>query len=110
MTPLAILLTLIGAVALDGDTLKHDGQRYRIFGIDAPERAEMGGTQSTIALQGLIAGKALDCTVLDVDRYGRPVVICALPDGRDVACEMVAQGHARDWPRFSGGMYAECAE
>lgn len=27
-------------------------------------------------------------------------------DGRDIAAEMVRQGHAVDWPRYSGGEYA----
>lgn len=26
----------------------------------------------------------------------------------DPACEMVRQGHATDWPRYSGGHYRGC--
>lgn len=30
MTPFALILTLLGALAIDGDTVKHDGQSYRL--------------------------------------------------------------------------------
>ena len=108
MLPFALILSLTGALIVDGDTLKLDGQRYRLWGIDAPEKGEPGGSAATRALQAIIDGQALDCDVLDVDRYDRPVVICELPDGRDPSCEMVAQGHATDWPRYSNGHYKPC--
>ena len=107
MTPLALLLTLTGALAIDGDTIRHGDLRIRLFGIDAPERSDMGGTASTLALQGLL-DRGVTCQPVDVDRYGRTVAICTLDDGTDIACAMVAMGQARDWPRFSGGRYGEC--
>lgn len=103
MTPLALLL----AVSIDGDTFKADGQRIRLWGIDAPERSEIGGTQATLALQGLL-DRGFTCTLVDMDRYGRTVAICLLDDGTDIACALVAMGHARDWPRYSGGRYEGC--
>lgn len=108
MLPVALILTLTGALVVDGDTLKLDGQRYRLWGIDAPERDEVGGSAATRALRSIIGRRALSCDVLDVDRYGRPVVICHLPDGRDPACELVKQGHATDGPRYSNGHYKAC--
>ena len=103
MTPLALLLSL----AIDGDTFKIDGHRIRLFGIDAPERSEIGGTAATLALQGLL-DRGVTCQAVDVDRYGRTVAICFLDDGTDIACALVAMGHADDWPRYSGGRYGGC--
>jgi endonuclease YncB( thermonuclease family) len=105
---LSLILTLTGALVVDGDTLKLDGQRYRLWGIDAPERDEPGGPAATRALRQIIGRDRLTCDVLDVDRYGRPVVHCTLPDGSDPSCTLVSQGHAQDWPKYSGGHYAAC--
>ena len=104
----ALLLSLTGAFAIDGDTFDVNGDRYRIWGIDAPERSEVGGSEATRMLRDLIRGQSLDCTMIDRDPYGRSVVRCILPQGADIACEMVRSGHAVDWPRYSNGYYAEC--
>lgn len=45
---------------------------------------------------------------MDTDRYGRTVAQCWLPDGRDLACEMVKAGWAVDMPRYSKGAYRRC--
>ena len=107
MTPLALILTLIGAIATDGDTLRKGDARYRIWGIDAAEM-DAGGGPAKRAMAGLIKGQTLTCDVLDVDRYHRQVVRCDLPDGRDLACVMVGAGMALDWPKYSRGYYRGC--
>lgn len=93
----------------DGDTILGGKNRIRIWGIDAPELSDRGGEASRDFLRALVAGKPLTCEVLDRDRYGRRVARCILPDGRDLACEMVRAGHAMDWPRYSRGAYGGCA-
>jgi micrococcal nuclease len=37
--------------------------------------------------------------------YDRLVAECFLPDGRDLAAELVRCGLALDWSKFSGGKY-----
>lgn len=108
MTILCIAALCLTATITDGDTIRAGGQGHRIWGVDAPERADQGGPASTAALRALTDGQRLSCDVVDVDRYQRPVVICTLPDGRDLACEMVRQGQAVDWPKYSKGAYAGC--
>ena len=105
----AIALAPGGYRVIDGDTLgRPAAPAIRLWGIDAPEAGTPAGDAATAALAALVAGRALSCRPMDRDRYGRTVARCRLPDGRDAACAMVAAGHARDWPRFSGGAYREC--
>lgn len=102
------LLILLSFTITDGDTIRAGDVRVRLWGIDAPEMSEAGGQAAKQHLRRITAGQELRCEVVDVDRYGRLVGRCELPGGRDVACEMVADGHARDWPKYSGGYYAGC--
>lgn len=105
----AAALCLLGALAVDGDTIKHrPDPNIRIFGIDAPEMRDPGGPQAKAALSEMIAGQELSCTPRYFDKYDRLVAVCLLPDGRDIACEMVKAGHAHDWEKYSGGRYREC--
>ena len=109
--PCLAALCLIGAVAIDGDTLRPTaGPNVRIMGIDSVERGDPGYIPAREAMAALIAGQELACEPLYLDRFGRQVARCHLPDGRDLACAMVATGHARDWPKYSGGAYAECGK
>lgn len=95
---------------LDGDTFALSGQsrRIRVWGLDAPEWDHPGGSTATATLRGMIAGKTLRCGILDIDRYGRLVAQCFLPDGRDIAAEMIRAGVAREYCRYSGGHYGTC--
>lgn len=92
----------------DGDTIGRGKSRLRIWGLDAAELDERGGIEARDYLRQMIRGKPLACDVMDVDRYGRRVVRCELPDGSDVACEMIAAGMASEWTRYSGGAYRRC--
>lgn len=102
------ILILTAVTITDGDTIRSGSLRVRLWGIDAPEMDESGGPAAKEALRRIIAGQELSCEVKDVDRYRRTVARCEQPDGRDIACEMVAAGMARDWPRYSGGTYRSC--
>lgn len=95
---------------LDGDTftLSGESRRIRVWGLDAPEWDERGGSTATATLRSLISGKTLRCAIRDVDRYGRLVGQCFLPDGRDIAAEMIRSGAATEYCRYSRGYYGTC--
>jgi endonuclease YncB( thermonuclease family) len=94
----------------DGDTfhLSGLGPAIRVWGLDAPERKQAGGSEATRAMRSLISGASLDCQVRDIDRYNRIVAQCFLPDGRDIAAEMIYMGVATEYCRYSGGYYRTC--
>ncbi|WCR11497.1 thermonuclease family protein [Paracoccus stylophorae] len=95
---------------VDGDTFWISGERTRIrvWGLDAPEIGRTGGSAATAQLAGLVSGRSVQCRMRDVDRYGRIVGQCWLPDGRDIAAAMIASGTAREYCRFSGNYYGTC--
>ena len=99
---------------VDGDTLDVDGERVRLFGIDAPERRQFCedadgrryacGRAAARALAALTAGRTLTCTPLD-RRYDRDVARCMIED-RDISDAMVRAGQAIEFARYSRGAYA----
>lgn len=93
-------------VQIDGDTMIcQDKTRVRLWGVDSPERYTPEGPAATRALSNLITGQTLTCEPKGRS-YNRTVALCRLPDGRDIAAEMVRQGQAKDWPEFSKGFYS----
>ncbi len=107
---------LVGTVArvVDGDTFQFavrggDVVNVRLWGIDAAERDEPGGSEATDYLRRLTTGRTLACerppTGQNLDHWGRAVRLCRI-DGRDVAEILLAAGHAEDVPDYSGGWYA----
>lgn len=102
------------AEVTDGDTLRIGETRIRLFGIDAPERAqacedERGrgwacGEAAAARLRSLTAGRTVRCRLRDLDRYGRQVSTC-MAGGVDVGEVLVAEGLARAYTRF-GDDYA----
>jgi endonuclease YncB( thermonuclease family) len=89
---------------VDGDTLRCNGERIRIWGVQAPERADPAGPASTRAMAALVRGRSVRCEGRDIDRYRRLVARCFV-GSVDLAAEMVGTGHAKDWPRYSRGFY-----
>jgi endonuclease YncB( thermonuclease family) len=94
----------------DGDTFRLSGLdvAVRVWGLDAPERKQRGGTAATNAMRDLIDGKTLTCVERDTDRYRRVVGQCFLENGQDIAAAMIAAGVAREYCRYSGGFYGTC--
>lgn len=93
------------AYVTDGDTIKIGKTQVRLFGVDAPELNHPYGKQAKWALHKLCKGQIVRAEVTDEDAHGRTVAQCYLPDGSDLSAEMVKQGLAIDWPKFSGGKY-----
>ena len=91
---------------VDGDTLRVDGVTYRLWGIDAPEAHQPvrdgwpAGQTATEHLRALIRDRQVTCEPRTLDRYGRTVAICRA-DGRDLGADMVADGHAWAFVRYS---------
>jgi endonuclease YncB( thermonuclease family) len=111
-------LTGIAVYTVDGDTfdLRVGGTdtRIRVCGIDSPERGQPGYRQAKDAMRALVDGKTVRCVQVGggtpCDGRSKPtnnsraVAQCFVGD-MDIAVPMVRNGHACDWPQFSGGHY-----
>jgi endonuclease YncB( thermonuclease family) len=116
--PAAAQDQLIGrASIIDGHTIEIHDERIRFNGVDAPEswqkcqdkfgREYRCGRASAEALDTfLAASRPTRCEFIERDRYGRFVGKCYRADGLSVAEWLVRNGHALDWPKYSGGAYA----
>ncbi|MCJ2039230.1 thermonuclease family protein [Methylobacterium sp. J-059] len=102
---------IIGRASVtDGDTVVIHGTRIRLFGIDAPESAQVCedaagkeyrcGQVAALALSDWIGEAPISCEPRDTDRYGRTVAICR-KGPEDLNAWMVAQGHAVAFRRYS---------
>ena len=103
------------ARVIDGDTLDIAGTRVRLEGIDAPEIAQRCGRRflgtwacgkgAARALRDLTSGREVACERRGTDKYGRMLGVC-FADGRDVNAEMVRQGFAWAFVRYSDSYVA----
>lgn len=102
------------AVAVDGDTLEMTGYRIRLFGIDAPESAQVChrdgeawgcGAEARAVLDQLIAGKTIVCEARDTNEYGHLVSVCRA--GRlDLSAALAEAGLAVALPQYSDAYVA----
>lgn len=89
---------------IDGDTFAVGETRFRLWGIDAPEMDTAAGKRSATALQAALnTTTRILCQDTGDTSYGRIVLRCD-----PLSCAMVAAGMARDWPKYSGGLYQQC--
>lgn len=103
---------------IDGDSFRRGKDEIRLNGIDAPEyrqtcRDEKArdwncGREAARALRTLVAGRVVDCTGLDADRYGRLVSRC-LVGKMELNAEMVRLGWAVAYTRH-GTLYVRQEE
>lgn len=98
------------ADVVDGDTLKIDGRRIRLFGIDAPERDQTCrdrtgreypcGRRAEAALAGKIGTAVVSCDEKDIDQYGRIVAVC-YSTGEDLNGWMAGEGFGMAYRRYT---------
>ena len=116
----SLSLTCVAPHVHDGDTLTCAGRQIRLWGMDAPElkgsprcrqtatwacdgSAMQWGLSARDRLVALTRGE-VRCEQVDVDRYRRVVARCE-SDGLDLGRQLVADGLARDYTRYSHGRY-----
>jgi len=101
----------------DGDSLRSGTLQIRLFGIDAPElnqeckdqNGEIWGCGITAHRQLVTligTKKELQCSLRDVDRYGRLIMQC-FNGSTDIGAAMVQSGHALAYRHFSDLYIAE---
>lgn len=85
---------------IDGDTIVIGKQHIRFAGMNAPELNEPYGKQAKWALVELCKGQVITAHPNGETSYDRIVAKCFLPDGRDLAAEMVKMELALYIPHF----------
>lgn len=91
--------TLIGVVTRvkDGDTFVLNGQSVRLYGINAPEKNQLGGSAATNYLKKLVKNQIVYCTRKGRDKYGRFLAICKINNIDDISEIMVKKGYAKPY-------------
>jgi endonuclease YncB( thermonuclease family) len=94
---------------IDGDTIEINGERIRLYGIDAPEQGQPCrknnesyncGKASKEHLKFLITGTKVSCDDRGKDRYGRIIAVCKA-DSQDIGQLMVKHGWAIAYRKYS---------
>lgn len=99
----------------DGDTfvgINRDNLqiKFRIWGIDAPEKKQAYGTKSKEFLSSLIFGKTIIVDVQKQDGWGRYLAYVYTPDGKDVSFEMINNGYAWHYIKYDSSSTYKIAE
>ncbi len=82
----------------------------RLSEIDAPERKQAFGTVSRTFLSDLIFGKEVKLEKLGKDRYGRTLGFIYLRNGTNVNVEMVKNGMAWQYEKYSKSVVLKKAQ
>lgn len=89
----------------DGDTISvlrvSRPTAVRLHGVDAPERAQAFGARAKQFVAALAFGRTVTVAQRGIDRYGRTIGDISLPDGRDLAQELVRAGYGWWYRRYS---------
>jgi endonuclease YncB( thermonuclease family) len=95
---------LTNSAAIDGDSLRADGEEIRLLGIDAPElrqtcRDQRGrnwacGRDARDQLRRILARGNVRCASGEKDRYGRSLARCSASGVLDIGDALVREGFA----------------
>lgn len=108
---IGIFLLAAAVAVVDGDTIRLDGERVRLIGIDAPEIhgcpkgracAPGDGQASKRSLQNLMNGP-ISIRRVGYDRYGRTLAHIYV-NGVNVACEQIGRGQAVYMRKWDNGL------
>lgn len=100
---------------VDGDTFHMNGQKIRIWGIDAVElhqtclksgQSYECGKSARLYLQSVIGKDIPVCTARPKSPKETRIVASCQVDGKDIGREMVKSGWALDYRHFSKGAYS----
>lgn len=107
-TPALADRTLEGRVTVvrDVDTIVVAGTPVRLNGLDGPEVSNRAGREARTFMTRLVRGETVTCQLSGERTHDRWVGVCFL-DGQDLGAIAVANGHALDCRRYSGGRYRD---
>jgi len=99
----------------DGDTftgINRDNLqiKFRIYGIDAPEKKQAYGTKSKEKLSSLIFGKSVTVNVQSQDSWGRYIAYVFTADGEDISLLMLQSGMAWHYKKYDNSEVYSSAE
>jgi len=97
------------ATIVDGDTIIVRGAVLELYGIDAIERDQLCthrgkpwicGLHAANLLEDFVGNQTVTCRLVTEDIHGRRFALCRVQN-LDLGAEMVSQGYAFNFPRFS---------
>ena len=107
-------------IVMDGDTLRLDHVEHRLYGVDAPESAQMCkdakgvdwacGQEARKALANLVAGHVIACEERATDKYDRIIATCRTEQGQDLADALALQGMAVSFGGFGTSPYEDLVD
>ena len=109
-TSLLLAQGVVGKVVrvIDGDTIEvlHGGSpdRVRLAGIDCPEKNQPFGSRAKQATSYLAFGQQVTLQLSGKDKYNRTLAEVILPDGRSLNKELVRQGMAWWYRKYSSDL------
>lgn len=90
---------------VDGDTVDvlHSlrAERIRLYGVDAPEKSQAFGSRARQFTARLAFGRTVTVREKGRDQHGRTLAEIGLPDGRSLNRELLANGFAWHYKRYS---------